>query len=286
MKGIVLAGGTGSRLWPVTKAVSKQLLPIYDKPMIYYPLSTLMLAGIREILIITTPHEQNLFKELLGDGSQIGLDVSYEIQEKPEGLAQTYLIAEDFLSGDSSLMILGDNIFHGVGLGHELQHILPKSGCHIFTYKVANPKQYGILTLDETGVPKSIIEKPENPDSDLAVTGLYFFDGSVSEVARKVKFSPRGELEITSIISEYMLAGKLTFTQISRGAAWLDTGNPKSMNDAANYIRVIEDRTGLKISCPEEIAWRSGWISKEQFSKNAIGLGSSEYGKYLLSLIN
>jgi glucose-1-phosphate thymidylyltransferase len=286
MKGIVLAGGTGSRLWPVTKAISKQLLPIYDKPMIYYPLSTLMLAGIREILVITTPHEQNLFKELLGDGSLIGLEISYEIQEKPEGLAQTYLIAEHFLSGESSLMILGDNIFHGVGLGHELQHTLPKSGCHIFTYKVSNPKQYGILTLDGTGVPESIIEKPENSDSDLAVTGLYFFDGSVSEVARKVKFSARGELEITSIISEYMNAGKLTFTQISRGAAWLDTGNPKSMNDASNYIRVIEDRTGLKISCPEEIAWRSGWISEEQLLKIATGLGSSEYGKYLLGLLS
>lgn len=286
MKGIVLAGGTGSRLWPVTKAVSKQLLPIYDKPMIYYPLSTLMLAGVREILIITTPHEQNLFRELLGDGSQLGLKISYAIQKKPEGLAQTYLIAEDFLSGDSSLMILGDNIFHGVGLGHELQHTLPKSGCHIFTYKVANPKQYGILTLDKAGVPRSIIEKPENSDSDLAVTGLYFFDGSVSEVAKRVKFSERGELEITSIISEYMNAGKLTFTQISRGAAWLDTGNPKSMNDASNYIRVVEDRTGLKISCPEEIAWRNGWITNEKFLETAMALRNSEYGKYLLSLIN
>jgi glucose-1-phosphate thymidylyltransferase len=286
MKGIVLAGGTGSRLWPITKAISKQLLPIYDKPMIYYPLSTLMLAGIREILIITTPHEQKLFIELLGDGSKFGINLRYAIQEKPEGLAQAYLIAENFLAGDSSLMILGDNIFHGVGLGHELQHTLPKSGCHIFTYKVANPRQYGILSLDAAGFPKSIIEKPESTNSDLAVTGLYFFDGTVSEIAKNVIFSERGELEITSLISEYMRAGKMSFTQISRGAAWLDTGNPKSMNDASNYIRVIEDRTGLKISCPEEIAWRSGWITEEQFLKIANELGSSEYGKYLLGLLN
>jgi glucose-1-phosphate thymidylyltransferase len=286
MKGIVLAGGTGSRLWPITKSVSKQLLPVYDKPMIYYPISTLMLAGIQEILIITTPHEQNQFFQLLGDGSNIGVHFSYATQSEPRGLAQAFTIGEDFLNGESSLMILGDNIFHGAGLGRDLRSMLPASGAHIFTYEVSNPSDYGILEVDEDGNPVSITEKPSHFISNLAVTGLYFFDEKVCEIAKSVTPSQRGELEITSIIDRYMSRGTLTFSHITRGAAWLDTGNPNSMHDAATYIRVIEERTGLKIACLEEIAFGNDWINREKVEQAIITLGKSDYAKYLMKTLS
>jgi glucose-1-phosphate thymidylyltransferase len=252
--------------------------------MIYYPISTLMLAGIREILIITTSDEQHIFKTLLGDGSKFGVRFIYQIQETPKGLAHAYILAEKFLNGDSSLMILGDNIFYGSGLGQDLKRILPKTGAHVFTYQVANPNQYGILTLDSQGAPMRIDEKPETSISNLAVTGLYFFDHQAIEFAKQVTPSARGELEITSIIDQYIKSGHLTFTQISRGSAWLDTGSPKAMNDASNFIRVIEDRTALKIACLEEIAWLQGWISSEDLLSLARELLPSEYGIYLASL--
>ena len=285
MKGIVLAGGTGSRLWPITKAVSKQLLPIYDKPMIYYPLSTLMLAGVREILVITTPKDESAFRELLGNGSDFGIEISYVTQPKPEGLAQAFVLGEAFLGGDSSLMALGDNIFHGVGLGHELRSSLPQTGAHIFTYEVANPNQYGILTIDSLGKPISIEEKPEKSNSNLAVTGLYYFDNFVSEVAKNVVPSARGELEITSVIRHYLDQQNLTVTRLSRGTAWLDTGNPNGMHDASSYIKVIEERTGLKIGCLEEISWRNGWLSDKELFERSEKLAKSSYGTYLRKLV-
>ena len=285
MKGIVLAGGTGSRLWPITRSISKQLLPVYDKPMIYYPISTLMLAGIREILIITTPHDQSQFKELLGDGSDFGVSFQYAQQPKPKGLAQAFTIGEEFLAGDSCLMILGDNIFHGVGLGRDLINELPGSGAHIFTYEVSNPSDYGILEVDQNGHPVAITEKPVVSKSNLAVTGIYFFDGNVSAVAKEVEPSKRGELEITSVIDHYLKAGSLTFTRLSRGSAWLDTGNPDSLNNAALYVKIIEDRTGLKIACLEEIAWTNGWIDSNQLHQLATRLQRNSYGKYLNGLI-
>ena len=285
MKGIILAGGTGSRLWPATKVVSKQLMPIFDKPMIYYPISTLMLAGVREILIITTPADQIHFKSLLGDGRNLGIHIQYEVQLKPEGLAQALIIGESFLNGDSCLLILGDNIFHGSGLGHELINTLPKVGCHIFVYEVANPKQYGVLTLDSNQLPHSIIEKPQNPESNLAVTGLYFFDEQAVNFAREIKPSNRGELEITSLISEYLNIKQLTFTKLTRGTAWLDTGSAKSMHDASTYVRVVEERTGLKIGCIEEIAWRNKWISGQQLEMAAVNIIGNDYGQYLRRLI-
>jgi len=284
MKGIILAGGTGSRLWPMTKVLSKQLLPVYDKPMIYYPVSTLMLAGVREILIITTPEDANAFESLLGDGSDLGIKFMYAIQPKPEGLAQAFIIGEDFLDGDSVLMVLGDNIFHGEGLGLDLQNRIPNKGAHIFTYEVSNPSSYGVLNLDTEGNAASVVEKPANSESNLAITGLYYFDRKVSEIAKSVKPSKRNELEITSVIETYLAAGELTFSKLSRGTAWLDTGNPNSLNDASVYIRVLEERTGLKVACLEEIAWRKGWISKIELSDLASKYGSSEYGKYLNSL--
>lgn len=284
MKGIILAGGTGSRLWPITKVISKQLLPIYDKPMIYYPLSTLMLAGIREILIITTPQDQEAFKALLGDGAKLGIRIEYAEQQRPEGLAQAFIIGESFIADDSCLMILGDNIFHGAGLGQELKNSLPNSGAHIFAYEVADPSQYGILTVDSTGKPIAIEEKPLKPTSNLAVTGLYFFDSKVSRLAHQVTPSARGELEITSLIDAYLKVGELSVTRLSRGTAWLDTGNPNSLNDAATYIKVIEERTGLKIACIEEIAWRNGWITESELAQIADELSNSQYGKYLKSL--
>jgi glucose-1-phosphate thymidylyltransferase len=285
MKGIVLAGGTGSRLWPITRSISKQLLPVYDKPMIYYPISTLMLAGIREILIITTPHDQSQFKELLGDGSELGVSFQYATQPEPKGLAQAFTIGEEFLSGDSCLMILGDNIFHGAGLGRDIIRELPNSGAHIFTYEVSNPSDYGILEVDSDEKPISISEKPSQIVSNLAVTGLYFFGGDVSKIAKEVKPSTRGELEITSVIEHYLKSGTLTFTRLSRGAAWLDTGNPDSLNDAAAYVRIIEDRTGLKIACLEEISHSQGWISALQLQSRIEQYKMNSYAKYLQRLI-
>ena len=286
MRGIVLAGGTGSRLWPITRSISKQLLPVYDKPMIYYPISTLMLAGIREILIITTPHDQSQFKELLGDGSEIGVSFVYATQPEPKGLAQAFTIGEEFLAGESCLMILGDNIFHGAGLGRDIIRDLPKSGAHIFTYEVSNPSDYGILEVSNDGSAISITEKPAKFISNLAVTGVYFFDGKVSEVAKKVQPSKRGEVEITSVIDHYLKSGALTFTRLSRGAAWLDTGNPDSLNDAAAYVKIIEDRTGLKIACLEEIAFNQGWMTTNQLTVRIEQYKMNSYATYLQRLIS
>jgi glucose-1-phosphate thymidylyltransferase len=285
MKGIVLAGGTGSRLWPMTLSTSKQLLPVYDKPMIYYPIATLMLAGIREILIITTPHDQSQFKVLLGDGSELGVSFDYAVQPEPKGLAQAFTIGEEFLAGDSCLMILGDNIFHGAGLGRDIVRELPISGAHIFTYEVANPADYGILEINKDGKPISITEKPVEFISNLAVTGLYFFDCLVSEIAKGIKPSKRGELEITSVIEHYLNSGALTFTRLSRGAAWLDTGNPSTLNDAAAYVKIIEDRTGLKIACLEEISFRQGWMTISQLQKRIERYKVNSYAKYLQQLV-
>jgi glucose-1-phosphate thymidylyltransferase len=285
MKGIILAGGTGSRLWPMTRSVSKQLLPVYDKPMIYYPISTLMLAGIREILIITTPHDQPQFQTLLGNGTDLGIMFQYAVQPEPKGLAQAFTIGEKFLAGDSCLMILGDNIFHGTGLGGDLINELPRSGAHIFTYEVSNPSEYGILEIDQNENPISIAEKPNLPISNLAVTGLYFFDEKVSAIAKEVQPSNRGELEITSVIDHYLQSGSLTFTRISRGSTWLDTGNPDSLNDASAYIKIIEDRTSLKIACLEEISFRKGWITPAQLQSKIHEYKMNPYAKYLQRLI-
>jgi glucose-1-phosphate thymidylyltransferase len=286
MKGIVLAGGTGSRLWPITRSISKQLLPVYDKPMIYYPISTLMLAGIREILIITTPHDQSQFKELLGDGSELGVSFQYATQPEPKGLAQAFTIGEKFLAGEPCLMILGDNIFHGAGLGRDIVRELPKSGAHIFTYEVSNPSDYGILEVSPGEKPISITEKPTEFISNLAVTGVYFFDGTVSEVAKNVLPSKRGEVEITSVIDHYLKSGLLTFTRLSRGSAWLDTGNPDSLNDAAAYVKIIEDRTGLKIACLEEISFNQGWMTSDQLSSRIKQYKMNSYATYLQRLIS
>ena len=284
MKGIVLAGGTGSRLWPVTKSVSKQLLPIYDKPMIFYPISTLMLAGVREILIITTPHDQDAFKALLGDGSEFGVSFQYAVQASPDGLAQAFLIGKTFLNNESCFLILGDNIFHGAGLGQSLRTELPNTGAHIFTYEVVNPSDYGILEINEGGKPISIEEKPKTPKSRLAVTGLYFFDNRVVTAAEGVKPSARGELEITSVIDYFLTRSELSFTALSRGTAWLDTGNSNALHDATSYVRVIEERTGLKIGCLEEISFQNGWMSRDDLLKRAEDLGNSPYAKYLTQI--
>ncbi len=286
MKGIILAGGTGSRLWPITRSTSKQLLPIFDKPMIHYPMATLMLAGIREILIITTPHDLPSFQKLLGDGEDLGIKLSFETQSSPNGLAEAFIIGETFLGTESCMMVLGDNIFHGVGLGSELAKIfLGRKGAHIFTYEVADPSQYGVLSLGIDGNPLGIIEKPISSKSNLAVTGLYCFDNKVASIARAVTPSARGELEITSVIDEYLKLNELEVTKLSRGSVWLDTGNPSSLHDAASYVRVIEERSGLKIGCIEEIAWRSGWIDNRELETLANNYGSSEYAKYLRSLL-
>jgi glucose-1-phosphate thymidylyltransferase len=285
MKGIILAGGTGSRLWPITRSVSKQLLPVYDKPMIYYPLATLMLAGIREVLIITTPHDQLAFQNLLGDGYQFGIRIEYEVQDKPSGLAEAFIIGESFLKGDSCLMILGDNIFHGAGLGNQLRETLPPGGAHIFTYEVADPTQYGVLNIDSKGFPISVEEKPKDPTSNLAVTGLYFFDERVSQVAKQVTPSARGELEITSVINWYLELQELSVTQLSRGTAWLDTGTPDGLQDASTYIKVIEERTGMKIACLEEIAFDLNYISQKTLEESIYKYSKSTYGAYLSSCL-
>ncbi len=281
MKGIVLAGGTGSRLWPVTRAVSKQLLPVYDKPMIYYPISTLMHAGIREILIITTAEDQRHFKALLGDGKQLGIKFEYKIQLEPKGLAQALIIAEDFLGQESCLMILGDNLFHGNGLGKQLSLIGKQSACEIFVYNVADPKQYGVAQIDKSAKLVSIEEKPENPKSSLAVTGLYYFDNQASKFASEISPSLRGELEITSVIQKYLDKNQVFVHELSRGTAWLDTGSVNSMHDASSYVRVLEERTGLKIACIEEISYRNSWIDKDGLAKLISSLSASSYGKYL-----
>lgn len=285
MKGILLAGGTGSRLWPITATTSKQLLPVYDKPMVYYPLSTLMLAGIRDILIITSPRDKENFYQLLGDGKKLGLNLHYQTQESPNGIAEALIIGEKFLGGESCLLILGDNIFHGVGLGSQLNRILGGEGAHIFVYEVSNPNEYGVLELDSNGLAISVAEKPKASKSNLAITGLYYFDKNSSEIAKKVIPSERGELEITSVINEYLGLGLLEFTILSRGTAWLDTGNPERLNDASNFIRIIEDRTNLKIACLEEISFNNGWINYNEFEKIIAEFDRNSYSEYLKRVI-
>lgn len=285
MKGIVLAGGTGSRLWPITWGVSKQLLHVYDKPLIHYPISTLMLAGIREILVITTPQDQESFIRLLGDGERYGVSFSFLTQESPDGLAQAFLIGERFIGRDSCALVLGDNIFYGDGLGTQLKEILNVDGAHIFAYKVKDPERYGVIDFDTSGKVTSIEEKPAKPKSQYAVPGLYFYDNSVVEIAKSVKPSSRGELEITSVNQEYLNAGKLQARVLERGTAWLDTGTFESLNSASAFIQIIEERQGQKVSCLEEVAWRNGWISDSELSARADEYKSSPFASYLRSLL-
>jgi glucose-1-phosphate thymidylyltransferase len=286
MKGIILAGGSGTRLYPLTKSISKQLMPVYDKPMIYYPLSTLMLAGIKEVLIITTPDEQLQFTRLLGDGSQWGITLSYAIQPSPDGLAQAFLIGEDFIGTNSVCLILGDNIFYGHGLANTLQKITTEDGATIFGYPVKDPERYGVVSFDAQGVVIDIEEKPQKPKSKYAVTGLYFYDNDVVEIAKQVRPSDRGELEITAINQEYLKRGNLKVQLLGRGFAWLDTGTHASLLDAANYIKILEDRQGLKIACLEEIAYRMGYIDAGQVEVIAESLSKNGYGQYLLNMLN
>lgn len=285
MKGIILAGGSGTRLYPITKGVSKQLIPIYDKPMIYYPLSTLMMAGIKDILVITTPHESDSFKRLLGDGSDIGIKISYAVQPKPEGLAQAFIIGEEFIGQDKVAMVLGDNIFHGDGFGQSLKRAVDPDGGVVFAYQVADPERYGVVEFDKQMNAVSVAEKPEKPKSNYALVGLYFFDNDVIEIAKNVKPSARGELEIPSVMDAYLKRGKLKVEIMGRGSAWLDTGTFDSMNDASEYVRVMEKRTGLKIGCIEEVAWREGYISDQQLENLAEPLKKSGYGEYLAELL-
>ena len=285
-KGIILAGGTGSRLYPVTAGVSKQLLPVYDKPMIYYPLTTLMLAGIRDILIITTPHDQKSFVRLLGDGGNWGISIKYAIQTSPAGLAQAFLIGSDFINGDSVALILGDNLFYGTDLGSQLVKADHNNYSTIFGYLVADPQRYGVIEFDNNQKIKNITEKPILPKSKFAVTGLYFYDSSIVEKAKKVLPSKRGELEITDINKMYLEENKLDLILLNRGTAWLDTGTVDSLHDASSFIRTIERRQGLKVGCPEEVAWRQGWINDQELESSAKNLVKSGYGKYLLDLLS
>ena len=285
MKGIVLAGGTGSRLWPITKGVSKQLLPVYDKPLVHYPLGTLFLAGIREILIITTPEDLTSFQRLLGDGSTYGASFTYALQAKPNGLAEAFIIGESFIAGDNVALILGDNIFHGVGLGKQLKEINSSSGATIFAYKVSDPERYGVVEFTETGNVVSIEEKPLKPKSNYAVPGLYFYDSQVVEIAKSVVPSKRGELEITSINEAYLTQGRLTTRILERGTTWLDTGTIHTLHAASSYVQIIEERQGSKISCLEEIAWSNGWISNSDLDIIAKSYRENPYGKYLSGLI-
>lgn len=281
MKGIILAGGSGSRLWPITKGISKQLIPIYDKPMIYYPLTTLMSAGIKDILIITTPEHQAQFISLLGDGSQWGITLSYKIQPSPDGLAQAFIIGEDFIGTDKVALVLGDNIFHGHKLTDSLKTCVDPDGGTVFAYKVSDPERYGVVEFDEKRQAISIEEKPSNPKSDFAVVGLYFYDNDVVEIAKNVQPSERGELEITSINEEYLKRGKLKVTTLDDGDVWLDTGTIDSMTDASDYVRVLQKRTGQIIGSPEGVAYEEGFITAEQINELAIPLKKSGYGQYL-----
>jgi glucose-1-phosphate thymidylyltransferase len=284
VKGIVLAGGTGSRLWPITRGVSKQLLPVYDKPMVHYPIATLMNAGLREILIITTPEDQPAFIRLLGDGAELGVQFSYVVQERPEGLAQAFLLGEEFLAGGAAALVLGDNIFHGPGLGRTLRNLHGTAGGHIFAYRVSNPSEYGVVEFDHAGRAISLEEKPARPRSNYAVPGLYFYGPDIVDVAQSIRPSARGELEITAVNQRYLDQGRLTVSVLPRGTAWLDTGTFRSLHDASEYVRVMEDRQGLKLACLEEIAWRNGWIDDRDLAALAEPLLKSGYGEYLRGL--
>jgi glucose-1-phosphate thymidylyltransferase len=286
VRGILLAGGTGSRLWPITMAMSKQLMPIYDKPMVYYPLTTLVSAGIREILVITTPEDQPHFQRLLGDGSRLGLTLSYAEQPKPDGIAQAFRIGADFIGDQPVALILGDNIFHGVGLGRQLARFGQPAGGRIFAYPVADPERYGVVEFDDTGKVLSIEEKPDRPKSTYVVPGLYFYDADVVRIAEKLEPSERGELEITAVNEEYLRQGRLEVTVLDRGTVWLDTGTFQSMVQASEYVRVIEERQGLKIGCVEEAAWRLGLIPDERLRELAQPLLKSGYGDYLTGLLD
>jgi glucose-1-phosphate thymidylyltransferase len=285
MKGIILAGGTGSRLWPITRAISKQLMPVYDKPMVYYPLSTLMMAGIREILVITTPDDSDQFKRLLDDGSALGLEISYAVQAEPNGLAEAFTIGAGFIGGEAVALVLGDNIFYGSGLGSQLATLADVDGGHIFAYQVAQPSDYGVVEFDGDGTVVSIEEKPAVPRSSFAVPGLYFYSGDVVDIAGALTPSARGELEITGVNDAYLQQGRLTVSVLPRGTAWLDTGTFASLVQASEFVRVVEERQGQKIGCPEEIAWRNGWITDADLSRHAEVLSKSGYGDYLRSLL-
>lgn len=285
MRGIILAGGTGTRLWPITRAISKQLMPVFDKPMIYYPLSTLMMAGIREVLVITTPEDSDSFRRLLGDGSDLGMEITYAVQPRPEGLAQAFLIGADFIGDQPVALVLGDNIFYGSGLGTALRRLSDVRGGHVFAYHVSNPRAYGVVEFDDDGTVLSLEEKPAEPRSSFAVPGLYFYDSDVVGIAGGIEPSTRGELEITAVNDAYLQRGDLTVTVLERGTAWLDTGTVDDMMAASEFVQVVEARQGYKIGCIEEIAWREGWIDDEQLAALAEPLRKSGYGEYLLELL-
>ena len=286
MKGIILAGGTGSRLWPVTKGVSKQLLPIYDKPLVYYPLATLMSAGIRDVLVITTPVDAEAFTSLLGDGSQWGMSLTFAQQAKPDGLAQAFIIGATFIHSDPCALVLGDNVFHGAGLGALLKTLTKPNGATIFAYKVKDPNAYGVVEFATDGTVLSIEEKPTKPKSQFAVPGLYFYDNQVVDIAKSISPSARGELEITSVNNDYLRRKQLSVSVLPEGTAWLDSGTFESLHDASSYVRVVEERQGVKVSCVEEIAWRNGWISDSELRQQAEQLAKSSYGDYLLKLLS
>jgi glucose-1-phosphate thymidylyltransferase len=286
MRGLILAGGTGSRLHPITLGISKQLVPVYDKPMIYYPLSTLMLAGIRDVLVITTPHEADGFQRLLGDGSQFGISIQYAQQPSPDGLAQAFTIGADFIGSESSALVLGDNLFYGPGFGRNLQRFVDVDGAGVFAYWVSEPSAYGVVEFDDSGRAVSLEEKPTSPRSNFAVPGLYFYDDQVISIARDLKPSARGEYEITDVNRHYLEQGRLRVEVLERGTAWLDTGTFDSLNDAGSFIRTIEGRQGLKVGAPEEVAWRHGWLTDEELLERAEPLRKSGYGEYLLELVH